>query len=416
MSKGASAAKDAVLDKGGDAARSALSGMKTGAESVSRGASVAKDVVLDKGGDAARSALSGMKTGAESVSRGASVAKDVVLDKGGDAARSALSGVKTGAESVSRGASVAKDAVLDKGGDAARSALSGVKTGAESVSRGASAAKDVVLDKGGGAVRFAASGATAGFLIAYKALTGFSENLDWNSIDPTFFLNAGTRGVNRGMEQARLVWESVPVQLRALGPEDMAKWLDGFDWSHIIPVSAGGSNEASNGMFELASLNRSRGASTMTASEIQAAKQVLADQAFKATLFEAASQAVTAAAASAAVECVLASLEYGLQYYQKEIDRAEMYRGIGLAVGRTATVGGAISGLMTIMALAFPPLIPLVTPLMIPVAVLGLCAVGGRAVRIGKGWYPILKSVCVDRFPEVFPIGANANLEALASK
>ena len=328
----------------------------------------------------------------------------------------ASTAVRSGVESVGKGASAAKDVALDKGGDVARSALSGMKVGAEGVAKGASVAKDVVLDKSGDVARSAASGATAGFFVAYKALNGFAEHLDWNSIDPTFFLDVGTRGVSRGMEQAHLVWESVPDQLRALGPEGIAKWLDAYDWSHIIPVAAGGDNEASNGMFELASLNRSRGSSQMTGPEIQAAKQVLAGQAFKAALFEAASQAFTAAAASAAVECVLASLEHGLQYYQGDIDRAEMYRGIGLAVGRAAAFGAAISGLMTIMALAFPALIPLVTTLMIPVAVLGFCAVGGRIVRIGNGWYPILKSVCADQFPRVFPIGASPKPEALASK
>ena len=60
------------------------------------------------------------------------------------------------------------------------------------------------------------------------------------------------------------MWESIPERLRALGPEEVGKRLEGFDWSHIRPHSQGGSNEASNGIFELASLNRINGRRKVT--------------------------------------------------------------------------------------------------------------------------------------------------------
>lgn len=66
------------------------------------------------------------------------------------------------------------------------------------------------------------------------------------------------------------MWESIPERLRAIGPEEVGRRLEDFDWSHIRPHSQGGGNEASNGIFEFASLNRSRGAEQMTEAAGQA--------------------------------------------------------------------------------------------------------------------------------------------------
>ena len=289
---------------------------------------------------------------------------------------------------------------------ASEAASTAVRSGVARTAEEVIAAKDVAVDKGGDLVRSTAPGVTAGFAAAQEALTGFAGNLDWSSIDPTKYLNAGTRGVSRGLEEARLVWGSIPEPLRALGPEEVAKRLDGFDWSHIRPFSEGGGNEASNGIFELAGLNRSRGAQNMTSVEVQAAQQVLADQAFRAALVETASRAFAGAVAGAAAGCVLACLEHGLEYQRSEITRDEMYRRIGRAVASSAGVGAAVSGLMVILALAFPALIPLAARLMMPLAVLGLCSVGGKVVRLGKGWYELLDGVCARQFPGVFPVTA----------
>ena len=193
------------------------------------------------------------------------------------------------------------------------------------------------------------------------------------------------------------MWESIPERLRALGPEEVGKRLEDFDWSHIRPHSQGGGNEASNGIFELASLNRSRGAERMTAAEIQAAQQVLSEQAFQAALVETASQVLRGAVIAAAVGCVLSALEHGLEYQRGEIARDELYQRIGRAVAMSAAVGGAVAGVMTGVALAFPALIPLAAPLMMPLAILGFCTVGVKIVRLGKGWYELYQQRCRSR-------------------
>ena len=273
-------------------------------------------------------------------------------------------------------------------------------------------------DKAGALMRFSASGAAAGFTAAHDALTGYAHSRDWSMIPTEYvkkFVTAGTRGIDRSLEEARLVWETIPEQLRALGPEELAEHLQGFDWSHIVPYSMGGSNDASNGIFELASLNRSRGAKVMTPEELQAAQDFLTHEAFEAALEEVASQMLTGAMVGAAISCVISCLELGLQYQRGEITEDEMYRGLGRAVAKSAGVGAAISGLIAVITLAFPALIPLAAPVMAPLAVLGFCAVGGKVVRLGKGWYEVYRDVSA-RVPSTNPATRQLSAQAPASK
>lgn len=256
-----------------------------------------------------------------------------------------------------------------------------------------------IMEKGDAIISRGAAGAAAGFGVANEALAGYARNLDWSLIDHSKFLLAGTHGVGRGLDEARLVWESIPEQLRALGPEAMAERLEGFDWSHIVPYSKGGGNEAANGIFEFAGWNRARGAEQMSGAEVEAAAQVLSQEAFKAALEEVASRALTGAAVGAAVSCVVACLEYGLEYQRHNIDWDEMVRSIGLVVARSAAVGAAVSGVMSAVALAYPAVIPLAAPLLLVLAILGFCVVGRKVVRLGKGWYELYRESPATRFP-----------------
>ena len=248
-----------------------------------------------------------------------------------------------------------------------------------------------IIEKGDAVIRKGAAGATAGFAVANEALAGYARNLDWNLIDHSKFLFAGTHGVGRGLDEARLVWDSIPEQLRALGPDAIAKRLDGFDWSHIVPYSKGGGNEAANGIFEFAGLNRARGAEQMSGVDIEAAAQVLSQTAFKAALEEVASRALTGAAVGAAVSCVISCLEHGLEYQRNNIGRDEMLRRIRLEVVRSAAIGAAVSGIVSAVALAYPALIPLAAHVILVLAILGFCVVGNKVVRLGKGWYELYR-------------------------
>ncbi len=247
------------------------------------------------------------------------------------------------------------------------------------------------------------SAAVAEFAVASESLAKFAENLDWGTIDPSKFVYAGTRGAGRTLEEARLVWESIPERLRALGPEEVEKQLDGFDWSHIIPFGKGGGNEAANGIFELAELNQNRGAEPMTAAELDAASKVLLEKAFESALQEAAVNVLAGAGVGAAVACVISCLEFGLDYQRGVVTREELYRNIRREVARSAVVGGSVAGILTTVALTFPALIPVAAPLVMPLMVLGLCAVGCKVVRLGKGWYGFIRDRSEDDSENALP-------------
>ena len=230
------------------------------------------------------------------------------------------------------------------------------------------------------------------FWDAYGHLSRFSQNLDWANADPRKYLFAGTRGTSRGLVEAQKVWETIPEQIRAAGPEATAKYLEGKDWSHIRAYSEGGSNLASNGVFENATLNRARGAAQMTRAELEAAERVLQRNAFHATLLETATSAMEGALTAAAIAGVMAVLEYGLQYQRGDISEGELYQAIGKTVLVAGISGAAISSLVVAMAMAFPATIPVVTALAVPLMVIGFSVLGVRLVKVGKGWYKVYLS------------------------
>lgn len=230
------------------------------------------------------------------------------------------------------------------------------------------------------------------FSSAYGHLSRFRSNLDWSNIDPAKYLRTGTRGVSRGMMEAQKVWETIPKQIRASGPEATARYLEGKDWSHIKAHSLGGSNAASNGIFEDASLNRARGNTRMTPQAIKTAQGVLQSHAFHATLLESAKNAMKGGVTAAAIMAVVAVLEYGLQYQKGEITEDEMYRAIGKAIAMAGLSGAAVAGLVTAMALAFPAIMPVLSALSVPLMVIGFSVMGVKLVTLGKGWYEVYMS------------------------
>lgn len=305
-------------------------------------------------------------------------------------------------------------------GASGKAASKVVATAARSGTAGLAGAK-AAADKAGSLLLAAAAGAAGGFGAAHHALGEFAANVDWSAMPADYagkFAAAGTRGIDRTLAEARLVWETIPEQLRALGPEEVATRLEGFDWSHIVPHSEGGSNAAWNGVFERAADNRARGAEQMTAAEIKAAEQVLSGQAFQAAVAEVAGQVLTGAAAAAAVACVIACLEDGLAYQRGEFGRDEMCRRIARKMAQAAGVGAAVSGIMTVVALTFPAVIPVAAPLMLPLALLGLCAMGGKVARLSKGWYEVLRDIRVRRpvvdLPDALPSASATRLDPAA--
>ena len=101
--------------------------------------------------------------------------------------------------------------------------------------------------------------------------------------------------------------------IRMAGPEALQGLRRERDWSHIVPWSKGGSNSASNGIFEESSFNQARSAEMMTSEEFALAQQALDSEAFRHAVTQAASVMVTAALVAAVVEGVFAVMDEGLQ-------------------------------------------------------------------------------------------------------
>lgn len=68
------------------------------------------------------------------------------------------------------------------------------------------------------------------------------------------------------------------------------------------------------------------------------------------------------------------------------ITQKEMYRRIGRDVARSTAIAAAVPAIVVPLILAFPTLLPLAMPLLVMLAAAGVCIVGGKVYRLGKGW------------------------------
>ena len=350
-----------------------------------RSAETARDgaaQVADGAKDAATWSAEKTRVGVTHISEGAKDVATRSAEKARDGAAQLAGGVKDGAawsaEKARQGVTAGLSVTRSYGAPVITGVTAGILAVSENVSAAASFQKMLAVMR-----------EPMPFWDAYGHLSRFSINLDWANLDPTKYLYAGTRGTSRGLVEAQRVWETIPEQIRAAGPEDTAKFLEGKDWSHIRAYSEGGSHSASNGLFEDASLNRARGSDRMTARELEAAQRVLNSNAFHATLLETAKCAMEGALTAAAIAAVMAVLEYGLQYQRREITEDELYRAIGKSVMAAGISGAAVSGLLAAMAMAFPATVPVMSSLLVPLMVIGFSVLGLRLARLGKGWYEV---------------------------
>ena len=228
------------------------------------------------------------------------------------------------------------------------------------------------------------------FVETYGRLSRFARNLDWSNINPIRYIYAGTRGIPRFLDEAKRVWETIPRAIRAAGPEATARYLARTDWSHIYPYSLGGSNDALNGIFEDRYYNRARGSAIMTPRELAAAQSALQSKALRVTLHQATQGALRGGVLSAGFLAAVAVMELGLQWQKGEITKETFYLELGETIGAAGVTGAAISGLVTAMALTFPPLIPVITVISVPLAIVGFSLLTSRLIEAGKGWYEVL--------------------------
>ena len=97
--------------------------------------------------------------------------------------------------------------------------------------------------------------------------------------------------------------------------------------------------------------------------------------------------------ASLGVVGVVAVLDYGLQYQEGKITADEMFSNIAGEVAAAGAGGAAMSALVIAAALMFPPLIPVMSTISIPLIVFGFAVMGERLYAAGKGWYEVYRQI-----------------------
>lgn len=196
------------------------------------------------------------------------------------------------------------------------------------------------------------------------------------------FATVGMRDGMRNVQEAAKVFESIPAQIRAQGPEAIRNFRQGKDWSHIQARVNGGGSEAANGVFEHFWVNRARGGADMTAAELAVAKQVLADAAFKAAVAEIVGAAMKGAIAAAVIELVFSILENSLLCVEGKITQSELVEQVATATAKAGIAGGVITGILLTICMVFPPIAALLGAAAMPLAIAGIGFMGIRAWEI----------------------------------
>ncbi|MCU0547297.1 MAG: hypothetical protein MUE44_34920 [Oscillatoriaceae cyanobacterium Prado104] len=196
------------------------------------------------------------------------------------------------------------------------------------------------------------------------------------------FARAGVRDGMRNVLEAAKVFESIPAQISAKGPEAVRNFCQDKDWSHIQSRVNGGGDEAANGIFEYFWVNRARGGKNMTAKELAAAKQVLAAAAFKAAVAEIVGAVAKGAIAAAVIELVFSILENSLLCVEGKITQSQLVEQVGTATAKAGIASGAITGILLTVCMLFPPIAGVLGAAAVPLAVAGIGLMGIRAWEI----------------------------------
>jgi hypothetical protein len=196
------------------------------------------------------------------------------------------------------------------------------------------------------------------------------------------FARAGVRDGMRNVQEAAKVFESIPAQIRAQGPEAIRNFCQDKDWSHIQAHVNGGGSEAANGIFEHFRVNRARGGVDMTAAELAVAKQVLADAAFKAAVAEIVGAAMKGAIAAAVIELIFSILENSLLCVEGKITQSELVEKVATSTAQAGIAGGVITAILLTLCMIFPPIAALLSATTIPLAIAGIGFMGVRAWEI----------------------------------
>ena len=235
-------------------------------------------------------------------------------------------------------------------------------------------------------LQYATTGALP-FWVAGTSVNSWLRYLDFRSLPPeliTYYRQAG--GAYRSLEGAQSIWRTIPAAIRREGPDALRRFHSNRDWSHIVPRSAGGSDLANNGIFEKAVLNRARGATPMTGSEIESARLLLKTEAAHYIVRQAVGLTVVGALVPAVIEAIFATLEYGLYHQEGRITTRDFYLAVWRRFTTTAAAATVISGGIAGLAMVFPTFLPVLSALAVPAAAASFLLLGIRFYRLAREW------------------------------
>ena len=248
----------------------------------------------------------------------------------------------------------------------------------ESESKDAISLEDLLQYARTGAIPFWVASEFAGTWLNY---------LKFNTLPPDlnrYYRNAGS--TYRSLVGAESIWETIPRSVRVGGPDALREFHASRDWSHFVPRSLGGSDSANAGIFEKKLLNQVRGAAPMTAAEIAQARYALNATAVRNAVTLAAKATVTGALVAVAIEGTFAVMEYGLLYQEGKIGQPEFLLQVGQHLLQSGGVSVAIAGLVVGLTLVFPPLLPILSSMTLPLAFVVFALVGHRFYELSAKW------------------------------
>ncbi|MCY4081070.1 MAG: hypothetical protein OXF54_12570 [Caldilineaceae bacterium] len=227
--------------------------------------------------------------------------------------------------------------------------------------------------------------------VARQFLYTFAQNLTFNNLPEVLKVKYQMAGnEEKNLLQAQKVWETIPAQIRAGGPESLWKFHQGKNWSHIIPKSKGGPSTADNAIWWSSAKNHFLGPEPMSLADIADARAVIRSDALRAAVTQTASGMVRGATVAAVVGGTLACLEYGLDHVEGKLSRRELVQKV-LQTGVIAGGGAFVTtGTIVGIALLFPFLIPILTPVLFVLQAASLAFMGAKGVKLAKGWWPVL--------------------------
>ena len=255
---------------------------------------------------------------------------------------------------------------------------------------------------------------TTGFgplFVAGHFLDTFGRNLAFENLPAPLTLKYLYAGAEwKTWPQARALYETIPAQVRAGGPDALWRFHKGRDWSHIVPRTVGGPTTAKNGIWWTAGKNRSLGPNPMSAADIADARYLLRNAAIGATIVKTVGAMAKGGVAGVIIVGLLYSLEIGLRYAEGKITWQEMTEQI---LNITLIAGGAsfvITGLIVGLSLVFPFLIPVITPVLFVLQIAALIFLGGFILPgLAKGWWDVLNDQgLLDGLDDVLDSAENA--------